>query len=185
MSAKSIRPEQRRVVYINPKLQGGTALIFAAAILVGAALLAWLIVRDARSALWDASVQGHFRLELTPYQIVRDVLVRHLVVVIAAVLAGTTLIFYLVMRGIRSGLQRVVDVLRISGDGDLSTPTKAPGPGEIGAFGEKLDAIRSTTFDLVREIRADARALAAEPGPPEAVRGRLDDLKRKLARLAP
>ena len=185
MSAKPKKSEQRRVVFINPKLQGGTALIFAAAILIGGTLLAWLIVRDARSALWDASVQGHFGLDLTPYQIVKDVLVRHLVAVIAGLLAASFILFFVVMHGIRSGLRRIVEVLRASGDGDLSTPTKAPGPGEIGAFGERLDAIRTKTLEQVEEIRADARALAGDPGPPETLGNRLLELKRKAARLAP
>ncbi|MBI5420646.1 MAG: hypothetical protein HZA60_11200 [Deltaproteobacteria bacterium] len=176
---------QRRVILINPRFQGRVALLFAAVILLGGAVLAFMIYREAREALWDASVRGHFQAGLTPYRIVEEILIRHLAVLVAGILLASFLLFFLLMRSIGAGIQRLVDVLRLSGEGDLSTPTRAPGPGEIASFGEQLDGIRARTLTLIDEIRSEAGSLRNEALPPEAFRQRWEELKTKVGRLAP
>lgn len=183
---KTMRPnEQRRIILINPRFQGRVAMLFTAIILVGGGLLAFTIYGDARDALWNASVRGHFETELTPYTIVRTVLVRDLAVLFVGLLAASFVLFFLLMRRIRRGLGRLVEVMRKSGDGDLSTPTGLHGPREMTMFGERLDGIRARTLLEIREVRKEALVLEKENLPQEEHRRRWEELKERIGRIAP
>jgi methyl-accepting chemotaxis protein len=175
----------RRIILINPRFQLRVAMFFCAIILLGGALLAFQIFRDAQAILIEASSKGHFANDLTPFQIVSDVIVRDLLVMAGALFVATFVLFAVLLRRIHSGILRLVEILVKSAGGDLSTPTRAPGPPEIGLFGERLDGIRGKTLVLVNEIRAEAAALESGSLPEAEFRGRWDALKEKLGRLAP
>lgn len=175
---------RRRTVLINPRLQIGTALLFAAVAVAGGALFAWLICTGAREALWAASVQGHFRFD-TPYQVVSDQVVRQLLLLFSLVAAAGIVIFLLLVRRIRSGMNRLVEVLRLSGEGDLSSPTDAPGLRDVAIFGKQLDAVRGVLLDRIREIRSGAEELRRDPVPLEEFQSRWDGLKERVGRILP
>ncbi|GAB4364413.1 MAG: hypothetical protein Kow00128_06050 [Deltaproteobacteria bacterium] len=175
---------RRRTVLVNPRLQIGAALLFSAVVLVGGALFAWLIYRGARDALWEASVQGHFRFD-TPYQVVSDQVVRQLLQLFSVVAVAGVVTFLLIIRRIQAGMNRLIEVLRLSGEGDLSSPTDAPGLREVAIFGAQLDAVREYTLGQIREIRSEVELLRKEPVSPEEFRSRWDGLKEKIGRIAP
>lgn len=175
----------RKIILINPRFQLRVAMLFCAIILLGGAILAYQVFRDARAELIVATARGHFENDLTPFQIVSGVIVRDLLVTACILLVATFALFALLMRRINAGVLRLVEILVKSADGDLSTKTAAPGPGEIGAFGERLDGIRGKTLALVNEIRAEAAAIESGDGSDEAFTSRWAALKEKLGRLAP
>jgi methyl-accepting chemotaxis protein len=175
----------RRIILINPRFQLRVAMLFCAIILLGGGLLAFQIFRDARDVLVEATARGHFENDLTPFMIVSRVIVRDLLVVAGGLLVATFALFGVLLRRIHSGILRLVEVLVKSAEGDLSTKTDAPGPVEVGAFGERLDGIRAKTLVLVNEIRADAAALESGSLPPAEFDARWEALKEKLGRLAP
>lgn len=173
---------RRRTILINPRLQAGTALVFGGVLLLAGALFAWFVYRDSREALWTASIRGHFGFD-TPYRIVGDRVVRQLILLYATLSASSTLIFLLLIRRIRAGMTRLREVLRISGDGDLSSPSNAPGLREIGMFGRQLDAVRSDTLDRIREIREEVEILRAGSLPPGEFQERWDRVKERIGRI--
>lgn len=175
---------RRKIVFINPRVQGGTVLFFSAIVIAGAALFAGLVYEDIRQALQDSAYRGHFRIR-TPYQIVDEIVMTHLAGLFLGVLAAGFLAFFLLMRRIRAGIVRVAEVLTMSAEGDLSTPTKAPGLKDIGSFGEKLDAARSHTLSQIRWIREDLAFLRSGTASPEEYRQRWEDLRGKIRRVAP
>lgn len=175
----------RRIILINPRFQLRVAMLFCAIILLGGALLAFRIFLDARAELVVATARGHFENDLTPFQIVSGVIVRDLLVVAGGLLVASFALFAVLMRRIHAGLLRLVEILLKSAEGDLSTPTKAPGPVEIGLFGERLDGIRGKTLVLFNEIRADAAALESGSLSGDEFRCRWNALKEKLGRVAP
>ncbi|MBI5342828.1 MAG: hypothetical protein HZB63_05870 [Deltaproteobacteria bacterium] len=175
---------RRKIVFISPRVQGGTALFFSAIVVAGAALFSWLVYDHIRLALWDSTYRGHFLIR-TPYQIVDDIVISHLAALFVGVLAMSFLAFFLLMRRIRAGIRRVAEVLAMSAEGDLSTPTNAPGLKEIQSFGEQLDAARSHTLSGIREIREDLAFLRSGSASPEECRSRWEDLKGKIGRVAP
>jgi len=175
---------RRRTVLINPRLQIGTALVFTAVVFLGGALFAWIFYRESREALWAASIQGHFRVD-TPYQVVGDQVVRHLFTLFAGLAAACILMSLLLIQRIRAGMNRLREVLRMSGEGDLSSPANAPGLREIGIFGKQLDAARGYTLEQIREIREEAEVLRREPLSPEEFRERWDRVKEKIGRIVP
>lgn len=176
------QPIRRRTVLVNPRLQIGTALVFTAMVFLGGALFAWVFHQGSREALWAASYQGHFRLD-SPYQVVGDPMIRQLVALFAVLVAACTLAFLLLIRRIRAGVNRLREVLRMSGEGDLSSPANAPGLREIGIFGEQLDAVRGSMLEQIREIREEAEILRKEPLPPEEFQERWGRLKQKIGRI--
>ncbi|MBI5418494.1 MAG: methyl-accepting chemotaxis protein [Deltaproteobacteria bacterium] len=169
---------------MSPRLQWGSGLFFAAVVLAGGVLFGWSFYREARGALRIASLQAHYEF-LSPYPIVGPALVRSLAALFVMTMAASALVFFLQVRRIREGVARLVEVFRISGEGDMSTPADAPGIDEIASLGRKVDAIRSETLSLVAEIREEAEILRKEPLPPEEFRKRWDALKGKIGRIAP
>lgn len=184
MSHGSPRHISRRTIFINPRFQGGTALCFAAVILVAAALFAWFFYRHARGALRVASLQGHYHF-LFPYEVVGGSLVERLAALTAGGLAASILVFLLLLRRIRQGVDHLMVAFRRSAEGDLSTPTQAPGLLDLTDLGKKIDASRSGTLSLIREARDEAEFLRKEPLPEEEFARRWDALKRTLHRIAP
>lgn len=176
--------KRRRTFLVNPRLQVGAALLFTAAVFLGGILFAWLCYRGSREALWAASFQGHFRFE-TPYQLVGGRMVRLLVVLFAMVTAAGALIFLLFVRRIRAGLNRLCEVLRTSGEGDLSSSTNAPGLRELSEFGSQVDAVRGYTLDQIRGIRAEVEIMRKEPLPQEEFRQRWEGLRDQIGRIVP
>ncbi|MBI5574979.1 MAG: hypothetical protein HY896_01300 [Deltaproteobacteria bacterium] len=175
---------RRKIIFINPRVQGGTALFFSAIVVAGALLFAWVVYDHIRLALWDATYRGHFMMR-TPYQIVDDIVMTHLVTLFLGVLAASIIAFFLLIRRIRAGILKVAEALAISAEGDLSTPTNAPGLKEIRSFGEQLDAARSLTLSRVREIRQDLELLRSGAATPDERRLRWEELKGKIGRMSP
>jgi len=175
---------RRRTVLINPRLQIGTALVFTAVVFLGGALFAWVMYRGSREALWAASIQGHFRFD-TPYQIVSDQMVRQLITLFAVVAVAGILTFLLLIQRIRAGMIRLRTVLRMSGEGDLSSPTNAPGLQDVAIFGKQLDSAREYTLGQILEIRAEVEILRKEPLSPEEFQERWDRVKEKIGRVVP
>lgn len=172
------------MILINPRFQIGTALVFTAVVFLGGALFAWMIYRGSREAFWAASFRGHFRFD-TPYQVISDQVVRQLAALFAVVAGANILTFLLFVRRIRAGITRLCEVLRMSEEGDLSTPTNAPGFRDVAIFGKRLDAAREYTLDRIREIRAEMEVLRKEPLSAEEFRRRWDGLKEKIGGIVP
>ncbi len=183
MTPEEIR-KRRRIILINPRFQGGVALFFAAIVILGAVLFALLVYSDIRDALWATSFRGHFRIR-SPFHVLDDILVSHLAGLFLGILAVSFASFFLLVRRIRMGLRRLVEVYALSAEGDLTTPTDAPGLREIASFGRQVDAARAFTLTRVGEMKADAAALAGGSAPPEEFRRRWGALKEKVGRFAP
>jgi len=187
MKAGSARPERkfrRKIRYVNPRLQGGAALVFSGMIVAGGVLFGSLVYRDVGKALWAAAMRGHYMFE-TPYEIVRNALLWHLAGLSATVACLSAGVFFFLLRAIHRGIGRVTGVLRGSEEGELSTPTDAGGLTEFSRFGEVVDAARGDTLQRIVAIREEAASLAASGLPPEAFRPRWDELKRKVREIAP
>ncbi|HWS14594.1 MAG TPA: hypothetical protein VN450_00225 [Candidatus Methylomirabilis sp.] len=187
MKTPSARPEQkfrRKIHYINPRFQGGAALAFSAMIVAGGILFGGLVYRDVGQALWAAAMQGHYMMD-SPYEIVRGALLWHLAGLSATVSCLGVIVFFLLVRAIRRGIGRVIEVLRASEDGDLSTPTDAPGVSEFARFGDMVDAARSDTLSRISALREEAASLATSDLPPEEFRARWNELKRTIREIAP
>lgn len=175
--------KRRKIVYIYPRLQGGVALAFAAVVFVGGILFSWHVGRDIRQALWDASLTGHYRFH-SAYAVVGAIVIRHLAMLFAGTLLVGAALFFLGIRRIRIGTERIAEVFRISAEGDLSTPTDAPGPKELAALGKHVDTARSRTLEVIGRIRADIDLMRKEPLPDEEFLRRWEALKEKVGRVA-
>jgi len=175
---------RRRIMYIHPRLQGGAALCFAAVVVVGAALFALVVYYDLKRALWQTSYMGHFTFQ-TPYQVVDKILLTHLAGLFLGVLCVSVAVFFLLVHRVRAGIGRVTDVLKSSGEGDLSTPTEAPGPKSIAVYGSQVDAARAHTLSRIEEIRAELDFLSSGTQAPGEFRNRWEALKEKIGRIAP
>lgn len=175
---------RRKIYYINPRFQGGAALVFSAAIVLGGGLFGWLVYRDLAQALWDASMRGHYQMT-TPFEIVRESLAWHLGVLFAGICLLGLVVSLAIERATNAGIGRCIKVFRASEEGDLSTPTGGSGLAEFGRFGDHIDAARAMTLDQVREIREEAASLAGCGASPEDFRLRWDELKQKVRRIAP
>jgi hypothetical protein len=177
-------PFWRKIYYVNPRLQGGVALLFAAIVAAGGAFFGFSLLGELRAALGNAALQGHYALG-SPYEVVRQTVVSHLVALFLGVSLVGTAAFLLVVRTTERGLERVIAVLRVSVDGDLSTPARAPGLPEIARFGEQMDLIRTATLSQVEELRGDVAQLAQDGASADDFRLRWDMLKQKIRRIAP
>ena len=187
MKTPSDRPEpkfRRKIHYINPRFQGGAALVFSAVIVAGGILFGGLVYRDVGQALWSAAMQGHYMMD-TPYEIVRDALLWHLAGLFATVTCLGVLVFMLLVRAIRRGIGRVIEMLMALEDGDLSTPTDARSLTEFARFGEQVDAVRDHTLSRFVALREEGASLLASGLPPGEFRSRWDEYKRKLREIAP
>lgn len=178
------RQSRRRTVLINPRLQIGAAILFTAVLVLGGTLFAVLIFQGARDALRDASFQGHFRID-SPYQVVGDRLVRQLIFLFSVVTLAGTAVFLFLVRRLRTGMNRLLEVFRLSGEGDLSTATNASGHRDLAIFGVQFDAVREYALDRIREIRAEVELLRKDPVPPEEFQERWDALKERIGRGTP
>ncbi len=186
MKLPAARPEQkfrRKIHYINPRFQGGAALAFSAMIVAGGILWGGLVYRDLGKTLWAAAMQGHYLME-TPYEIARDALLWHLAGLSATVSFLGAVVFIFLVRAVRAGVERVIEVFRASEDGDLSTPTSARGLTELARFGDLVDGARSDTLSRIVALREEAASLAASGLPSEEFHARWKELKRKIREVA-
>jgi hypothetical protein len=184
MSPRAPRHIARRTVFVNPRFQGGVALCFAAVVFAGAALFAFFFHHYARSALRVASMQGHYHF-LSPYGIIGAALARHVAVMSAGVLAVSLLVLLILVLRVRKGAGRLVEIFRISMDGDLSSPANAGEIPDLANLGKKIDAVRGGTLARIREIAAEAEFLRNEPLSDEEFARRWDLLKAAMRRVAP
>ena len=175
---------RRRSKLVNPRLQGGAAIRIAVIVLVVGTLIAFLLFRDIRQALWDASYGGHFVFP-TPFRVVGGILVRRLVVLFSLVFAGGGLVFFWHVRGIRRGISRLVEVLKASANGDLSSPVGAPSPGGIIDFEREIEDVRSYTLGLIDDVRGEVEALRTSVLPADEFARRWGGLKEKIGRVSP
>ena len=183
----SARPEQkfrRKIHYINPRFQGGAALVFSAMVVAGGFLFGALVYRDVGKALWEAAMRGHFVIE-TPYEIVRDALLWHLAGLSATVTCLAVIVFLLLVKAVRIGVGRAIAAFRASEEGDLSMPAETRGLTEFRRFGELVDLTRANTLSRVAALREEAASLAACGLPSEAFRPRWEELKRRIREIAP
>ncbi len=176
--------KRRRIVFISPRFQGGTALAFVVLAVAGAALVALLLARDARQVLWDAAYSGHYRIG-SAYEIAGTCVARYVAALLAGTLAAGIALFFLVAWRVRRGAERIAAVFRISGEGDLSTPTDAPGPGEFPVLGEQIDTARSGTLQAIGEIRAEVAAVRGAALSEEEFLRRWSGIKERIGRIAP
>ena len=173
-----------RIRYVSPRFQGPAALAFAAIVATGGAIF-WKLVDGAfQQVFLHAAIRGHYPFD-SAYDIVRDLLARHLAGLFVGVFVTGSVLVLLIVAATRSGIGKAVDSLRASADGDLSTPTGATPIGKFARFGETIDAARSDTLASVLKIRSEAAALASSGIPPEEFRLRWDELKHRIRRIAP
>lgn len=178
------QPTRRKIVFISPRFQGGLALAFSAVVFAGWALFSWRVVGDVRQALQDVSLTAHYQFQ-SAYDIVGARVIRHLAGLFAGILLACIALFFLAIRKIRIGTERIAEVFRLSGEGDLSTPTDAPGIGEFDALGKRVDAARARTLEVIDGIRAEVDLMRKESLPEDEFRSRWGGLKEKIGRLAP
>jgi methyl-accepting chemotaxis protein len=180
---RTLRPHvQRRNKLVNTKFQGGAAILMFAVVLVAGALVAPLLFRDIRQALWDASHSGHYGI-LSSYRIVSDILVRRLLALFALVFAGGAFSFLWYVRRVRSGITRLAEVFEASANGDLSSPANVRGFEEIVGLGAKIDEVRSYTLALIGEVRGEAEAMGTSALSQEEFEKRWEALKEKIGRI--
>ena len=175
---------RRKIVLISPRFQGGVALSFVVLAVAGAALFSLLVSRDVRQELWDATYSAHY-LVRSAYEIAGPGVVRHVAGLFAGTLLAGIVLLFLVIHRIRAGAERIAAVFRISGEGDLSTPADAPGPGEFPVLGEQMDAARSGTLQAIGEIRAEVALMRKGSLSEEEFLKRWDGIKERLGRIAP
>ena len=175
---------RRKIRYINPRFQGGAALVVSSMVVAGGVLFGVLVYRDVGMALWEASLQGHFMVE-TPYAIVRDALLWHLAGLSVTVSCLTVIVFLLLLKAVRIGVGHAIAAFRASEGGDLSTPAGTRGLKEFRRFGELVDLTRASALSRVAALREEAASLAACGLPAEAFRPRWEELKRKIREVAP
>jgi hypothetical protein len=175
---------RRRNRLVNTKFQGGAAVLIIAVVLFASAIVAFLLFRDIRQALWDASHSGHYGFP-TSYRIVSDILVRQLLALLAFVFAGGGLSFLLYVRRVRNGITRVAEVLEASENGDLSSPANVRGFEGIVDLGAKIEDVRSFTLALIEEVRGEAEAMRTSALSQEEFEKRWEALKEKIGRITP
>ena len=88
-------------------------------------------------------------------------------------------------RAIDTPAERIAAVFRLSGEGDLSTPTDARGVGEFHTLGKQVDAARARTLEVIEGIRAEVDLMRKESLPEDEFMKRWEGLKEKIGRLAP
>jgi hypothetical protein len=103
----------------------------------------------------------------------------------AGVIAASLLVLFLLIRRVRAEASRLVEAFLISTEGDLSTPTEAPGLSGITDLGGKIDSARSRTLSRIREIAAEAEFLRSEPLSEEEFAKRWNALKAAVRKVAP
>jgi methyl-accepting chemotaxis protein len=177
-------PGRRKIVFISPAFQGGAALVFAAVVAAGWALFSWHLLGDLRRALTDASLTAHYRFR-SAYDIVGPGVMRHLAALVAGTLLACAALFFLGVGRIRAGAERIVAAFRRSEEGDLSTPTDVPGPGEFAAIGKQIDAARAGVLEVIDAIRGEVTLLRRETLREDEFMNRWEGLKGRIGGLAP
>ena len=178
------RRSRRTIYYVEPRYQGAAALAFAGLLAAGGTVCGWLLDRDLGEALRDVSLQGHYPMT-SAYEVVRELLVVRLVALFAAVCLAGSAMFLLLLRATLRGGARVVEVLRASSEGDLSTPSRVEGLSQFARLGEQIDLARDETLARLRAVRAEAASIVSGNLPPEEFRLRWDALKQKIREVAP
>jgi methyl-accepting chemotaxis protein len=175
---------RRRSNLVNPKLQGRAAILIIAVVLAAGVLAGYLLFRDIRQALGDASASGHFGFP-TPFRIVSGILIRQLLALFALVFAGGSLAFLWYVRRIRSEISRLTEAFEAAGKGDLSSPSNVRGFQELVEFGTEIDEVRSYTLALIGEIRDEAEAMRTSGLSQGEFEMRWEALKEKIGRILP
>lgn len=175
---------RRRTKLVNPKFQGGAAVLIIAVVIAAGALVAVLLFRDLRQVLGDASARGHFGFPAS-YRVVSDILVRQLLALFALVFAGGSLAFLWYVRRIRMGISRLTEVFEAAGKGDLSSPSNVRSFKDLVAFGTEIDEVRSYTLALIEDIRGEAKAIRTSDLSQGEFEKRWEALKEKIGRVAP
>lgn len=176
--------KRRKIVFISPRFQGGLALAFSAVVFVGWVLFSWDVIGEVRRALQEISLTGHYRFQ-SAYDIVGASVIWRLAGLFAGILLACIALFFLALRKIRIGTERIAAVFRLSGEGDLSTPTDARGVGEFHTLGKQVDAARARTLEVIEGIRAEVDLMRKESLPEDEFMKRWEGLKEKIGRLAP
>jgi len=184
MKIRALQTRRTGIRYVIPRFQGLAVLAFAAIIATGGAIFWKLVDSEFQRVFLHAAIRGHYSFD-SAYDIVRDLLAWHLAGLFVGIFLTGSVLVLLLVAVTRHGIGKAVDSLRASEDGDLSTPTGAGSIGEIGRFGENIDAARSETLASVLKIRSEAAALAAGGISPEEFRLRWDELKQGIRRIAP
>ncbi len=177
-------PFWRKIYYVNPRLQGRAALIFAAIVAAGGVLFGVSAFLYVKQAVRSASLQGHFMMN-SAYEVVRTGLAWRIFGLFAGVSLAGTAAFLLLLRTTEHALRCVIGALRASSGGDLSTPTEAGGFSEFRRFGEQVDEARAFTLSQMRELRAEASSVAQSGAAGDEFRLRWDMLKQKIRKVAP
>ena len=175
---------RRRTKLVNPKFQGGAAILIIAVVLAAAAVVGFLLFGDIRQALGDASARGHFGFP-TPFAIASDILARQLLALFAFVFAGGFLAFLWYVRRIRLGIARLTGAFEAAEKGDLSSPSNVRGFKELVNFGVEIDAVRSYTLALIGEVRGEAEAMRTSDLSQVEFEKRWEALKEKIGRIVP
>jgi len=184
MKNPALQMSRTRIRYVSPRFQGPAALAFAVIIAAGGAIFWKLVDGEFQRVFLRAAIRGHYTFG-SAYDIVRDLLARHLAGLFVGVFLTGSVLVLLLVAATRHGIGKVVDSLRASADGDLSTPTIKGPIGDFTRFGEKIDAARSDTLAFVQEIRSETAALSAGGISQEEFRLRWDELKQRIRRIAP
>jgi len=177
-------PYRRKIRYVNPRYQGGAALLFAAVIVATGTAFGRMVYLEIGEMLRNYALRGHYPVK-NPYEVVREPLAWHIAGLLAGVLLLGTAAFLLFMWATRRGVRQVIETLRRSAEGDLSTPTGMPGLTEFGRFGKEIDGARAALLEELRGVRSEAASLASGGIPPEEFRARWDGLKQRIRSIAP
>lgn len=175
---------RRRNRLVIPRMQGGVAALVGAVVLVAGGVSAVFLYRDARRALWVASYGGHYGFP-TPFDVMKDVVLIHLLVLSAVVFAGGSFVFLWRMRRIREGIRRLAGAFEASTRGELSSPTDAGGLGEMADAVEEVDEVRSHTLSLIRQVREAVEEMQTASLTEEEFARRWVTLKEKIGRIVP
>jgi hypothetical protein len=170
--------------YINPRLQGGAALLFAAVISAGGTVFGVLAGKALRLLLHSAAIRGHYPMR-SAFEIVREPLAGYLAALFAGILLPAVALSLVLAVAARRGLDGIIRALRASAERDLSTPTRGRGLAEAVRLGERIDGARAETLDRLRSIRSEAEDLAGDGAPAEEFRLRWDALKQKIRGIVP
>lgn len=181
---RSPYPTRRKIRYVNPRLQGGAALLFAAVISAGGTVFGVLAGKALRHMLLAAALRGHYPMR-SAFEIVRDPLSGYLAALFAGIFLPAAALFLVLAVAARRGIDGVIRALRASADRDLSTPTRGRGFTETTRLGEQIDGARAETLDLLRSIRSEAESLADDGAPSVEFRLRWDALKQRIRGIAP
>lgn len=159
-------------------------MCFTLAIFAVAALVAWCFHKSAGNSLVAVSYQGHYEFH-NPYEIIGEDMAGKLAFLFLGSAAACLLLFLVLVRRIRSGVERLVRAFLRSAEGDLSSPTSARGPRDIVSLCTRLDAYRSQTLSQIDAIRTEAADLKNAQPPPDEFARRWDALKRSIRTVAP